>query len=143
MAFEDQQTILARRVRNRISDVFDIEVSILSFLSDVVVEDGTIAPELRLEYADSVQPEVFDCFENVLVEETKRYELCQRIIERFNHKFPTHGSLLRAMVDEVVDEGQIKVVVQKIFGIERQKEALEYLKRIAKEELTKDLGKSI
>jgi hypothetical protein len=79
----------------------------------------------------------------VLVEETKRYELCQRIIERFNHKFPTHGSLLRAMVDEVVDEGQIKVVVQKIFGIERQKEALEYLKRIAKEELTKDLGKSI
>ena len=142
---EDQQTILSRRIHNRVDDVFDIQGPILSFLSHVVVEDGLIGNEMRLKYANKVTPEAFDFLEKVLAEEVKRYELCQRISTRFNRKFPTQLPLpvLRSLIVEVVEnEGEIKVATKQLFELENKPELelIEYLEIIAQEELEKDRG---
>lgn len=139
MAYEDKRTILIRRVHNRLDDVFDIRGSTLAYLSEVVVDDGMISAKVRSQCPE-VPVEAFDYLEKVLAEEVQRYDLCQRIGERFSQRFPTETRLLRAMVDEVVDKGEITAGTRKFFELEDQTEAREYLEQIAREELESQSG---
>lgn len=137
MAYEDNRTILIRRVQNRINDALDIQGPILAYLAEVIVDDGMISPELQWKYANHVPMGAYDLFEKVLAEEKNRVELCQRISERIGKELDIPKSFLNALIDEVVEQGEITGSTRRIFASEVQPEFFDLLEDIANEEMAR------
>mgnify|MGYP006400986357 CR=1 FL=1 len=137
MAYEDNRTILIRRVHNRIDDAMDIQGPILSYLAEVIVDDGKIPPELRWKYANHVPTGAYDLVEKVWSEEKNRADLCERISARISKGLDIPRSTLNALIYEVVDEGEITGAARRMFASEVQPEFFDLLEDIANEEMAR------